>query len=70
MNTELRFLVPGMTCGHCVSAVEEELRKIDGVTAVAIDLDSKVVVVGGTELTFAAVHAAVNEAGYEAIEVP
>ena len=44
---ELRFLVPGMTCGHCVAAVDEELRKVEGVTAVAIDLESKVVVVVG-----------------------
>jgi len=57
-----------MTCSHCVAAVDEELRKIEGVTAVAIDLDSKVVVVGGSEVTFAAVAAAVDEAGYEAIE--
>ena len=67
--TELRFLVPDMTCGHCVAAVDEELRKINGVAAVAIDLDSKVVVVAGTGITFADASAAVHEAGYEAIEV-
>ena len=66
--SEIRFLVPGMTCGHCVAAVDEELRRIDGVTAVAIDLESKVVVVNGTGVTFADVRAAVDEAGYEAIE--
>ena len=65
---ELRLLVPDMTCGHCVEAVEEELRKIEGVSAIAIDLESKVVVVGGLGLTFASARAAVKEAGYEAIE--
>ncbi len=66
---ELRFLVPGMTCGRCVEAVEQELRKIDGVSAIAIDLESKVVMVGGTGVTFAAAQAAVDEAGYAAVEV-
>ncbi len=67
--SELRFLVPGMTCSHCVTAVDEELRRIQGVTAIAIDLESKVVVVGGIAVTFEAAKAAVDEAGYEAIQI-
>lgn len=51
-----------MTCGHCVSAITEEVVAVDGVTLVEIDLDSKIVsVTGGDD---AAVIAAIDEAGY------
>ena len=32
------YLVSGMTCGHCVSAVTDEIGKLDGVTGVEVDL--------------------------------
>lgn len=64
---ELRFSVPGMTCGHCVAAVDGEVRKIDGVEGVDIDLDTKAVVVRGRGIDWAAVEAAVDEAGYEVV---
>jgi copper chaperone len=60
------FHVTGMTCGHCVSAVTEEVGAIAGVTHVAVDLVSGRVTVGsGREVTTAEVAAAVDEAGYE-----
>ncbi|MCB0905537.1 MAG: heavy-metal-associated domain-containing protein, partial [Nocardioidaceae bacterium] len=34
------FQVTGMTCGHCVSAVEEEVGAIADVTDVTVDLAS------------------------------
>lgn len=37
------FAVTGMTCGHCASAVTSELKALDGVTDVQVEL-----VVGGT----------------------
>jgi len=36
MSQELK--VRGMTCGHCVHAVTEELTALDGVSAVSVDL--------------------------------
>ncbi len=65
--SELRFSVPGMTCGHCVAAVSEEVGKVPGVTAVSVDLDSKAVVVTGAPLDREAIWAAVDEAGFEAV---
>lgn len=65
--TTLTFTVPGMTCGHCTAAVEGELRKIDGVSEVSVDLDSKGVVVTGDSIDWSAVEAAVDEAGYEIV---
>lgn len=60
------YTVHGMTCGHCVSAVESELARIDGVTQVHADLDTGAVqITSETTVDPAAVAAAVDEAGYE-----
>ena len=34
------YTVVGMTCGHCVNAVTEEVSQVPGVTAVDVDLAS------------------------------
>lgn len=36
--TTAAFAVTGMTCGHCIAAVTEELSTLPGITAVAVDL--------------------------------
>ncbi|WP_068273661.1 heavy-metal-associated domain-containing protein [Aldersonia kunmingensis] len=61
------FTVTGMTCGHCVSAVREEVGNIAGVETVDVDLESgRLVIESGTPLADADVIAAVDEAGYQA----
>ena len=60
------YTVTGMTCGHCVSAVSEEVGGLPGVTEVAVDLPTgAVTVTSDAPLDDAAVAAAVEEAGYE-----
>ena len=65
------YTVRGMTCGHCVTAVTEEISAIPGVSEVTIELveggDSAVIVASDAELELEAVRAAVDEAGYELI---
>jgi copper chaperone len=63
----LRFAVPGMTCGHCVAAVRAEIEKLPGVRSIDIDLESKAVVVNGTDVDPDAVRAAIDAAGYESV---
>ena len=65
METRL-YVVPGMHCGHCVAAVEEEVSAVPGVESVTVDLESKRVEVAGEALEDAAIRAAIEEAGYEA----
>lgn len=60
------YRVPGMTCEHCRAAVIEQLSAVPGVESVAVDLDAKLVRVGGASLEDAALRAAMDEAGYEA----
>ena len=58
--------VKGMTCDHCVRAVSDELSRLDGVAAVAVDLASgEVTVTSSAPLADAAVRGAIDEAGYE-----
>ena len=67
--SELRFQVPGMTCGHCVNAVKTELAAVAGVESVEVDLDTKNVVVLGSQIEVSSVIAAVDEAGYEVVGI-
>ena len=66
MNVQT-YSVTGMTCGHCVSAVAEELKALDGVTGVDVDLDaggaSSVTVTSQAPLDDARVAAALDDAG-------
>lgn len=65
----------GLTCGHCVNAVTEEVSAIEGVSNVTVDL-----VTGGTstltltadrEVSKDALAAAVDEAGdYQLTDAP
>ncbi|MEX5235777.1 heavy-metal-associated domain-containing protein [Kocuria arenosa] len=60
--------VSGMTCGHCVMSVTEELTELEGVESVDVDLVaggvSPVVVTSTRELSEDEVEKAVEEAGY------
>ena len=59
------FTVSGMTCGHCVSSVTEEVGAIDGVRKVDVVLETgAVTVTSAAPLSVDAVAAAVDEAGY------
>ncbi|MCK6079544.1 cation transporter [Microbacterium sp. EYE_5] len=62
------ILVTGMTCGHCVASVKEELSEVDGVEAVSVELvkggASRVTVHSATPVDDDAMTAAVEEAGY------
>jgi copper chaperone CopZ len=64
---ERTYVVEGMTCDHCVHAVRTEIGAIDGVDRVEVDLATKLVTVRGEGIDDAAVQAAVDEAGYEAV---
>ena len=66
MSTTTTITVDGMTCGHCVNAVQTEVGKLDGVTDVAVDLASgQVTITADPAPDAAALREAVEEAGYE-----
>lgn len=60
------YRVGGMTCEHCVQAVEREVARLQGVSRVEVDLSAGTVAVDSDEpLDETVVRAAVDEAGYE-----
>jgi copper chaperone CopZ len=65
MSTTVNVAVTGMTCAHCASSVSKEIRGIDGVTDVEVNVGTgRVVVHADRDLDAAAIDAAVQEAGY------
>jgi copper ion binding protein len=60
------FTVTGMTCGHCVASVEEEVSEVPGVRDVRVELATGLLTVSSEgAVDAAAVEAAVAEAGYQ-----
>jgi copper chaperone len=64
--TTSTFAVTSMTCEHCVRAVAEEVRRIEGVAEVTVDLPTGALTISSSEpIDDAAVAEAVEEAGYQ-----
>jgi len=59
----MKFNVPDMTCGHCVSTVTKAVKALDAAADVKADLAAKTVTVE-TSAPAAAVSKALDEAGY------
>lgn len=65
MSITVEVKVVGMTCGHCVNAVTEEVSAVAGVDSVNVDLESgQVTISSDTSLDLDEVEAAIVEAGY------
>ena len=65
MSDTITYTVPGMSCGHCESAVKSKVSAVEGVENVDVDLDTKLVAVTGTNLTDESLRAAIDDAGYD-----
>jgi copper ion binding protein len=66
MSETRTFTVTGMTCGHCVASVTEEVGEVEGVESVDVVLETGAVTVTSSQpVDDAAVRAAVEEAGYQ-----
>ncbi len=61
---EQSYKVEGMTCAHCVAAVEQEVGGVAGAREVSVELASGSLTVRGDGVDPAAVRAAVEDAGY------
>ncbi|HQT73037.1 MAG TPA: heavy metal translocating P-type ATPase [Acidiphilium sp.] len=62
----LELAIEGMTCASCVGRVERALRKVPGVTRVAVNLSNETARVSGIGLDEAVLIDAVERAGYGA----
>lgn len=68
---ETKLSISGMTCGHCVASVTEELSAVEGVQDVQVDLVadgvSTAVVTSSEAIAPALLGEAVAEAGYTVV---
>lgn len=69
MTTQtIAVAVAGMTCGHCVRSVQEELTALPGVTDVHVELVagglSRITITTSVPIDDEDIAAAVEEAGY------
>lgn len=63
--SQVQLKIDGMSCGHCVAAVENSLKAISGVENVTVDLDSGSAIVEGTA-DIQILLSAIEQEGYEA----
>jgi len=63
-SEQLTYSVTGMSCDHCVAAVNAEVSELPGVSGVDVDLASGLVTVRGSDIDGQAVRTAVEAAGY------
>lgn len=69
MTTE-HFLVPEISCQHCVNAITKEVRALPGVANVVVNLNTKDVQVDhDAQVSTGEVIKAINEAGYDEVSV-
>ena len=43
------FTVPNISCGHCANTIEREVKEIQGVTAITVEVESKMVKIEWSE---------------------
>ncbi len=63
------IIIDGMSCKHCVVAVERALEELENVSKVKVYLDDKKAEVYGENLDDLLLKEAVDEAGYKVIEI-
>ena len=67
MSKQIKLSVNGMSCGHCVAAVEKSIAAVDGVEDAVVSLEEGTAVVSGTADADSLI-AAITQAGYSATE--
>ncbi|WP_043929893.1 copper chaperone CopZ [Bacillus sp. EB01] len=61
--------VEGMSCGHCVKAVEGSVGKLDGVERVLVDLSAKTVAVeyNNDSVSLDKIKETIEDQGYDVV---
>lgn len=66
---EKKILIEGMSCSHCVSHVKEALSGIEGVLSVAVNLEGKYALVNVNNVTDEQLKEAIEDEGYDVVEI-
>lgn len=64
---QITLKVEGMSCGHCVKAVESSVEELAGVTAVKVDLENGLVDIAFNEgeVSVEAIKETIDDQGYD-----
>ena len=63
------IFIGGMHCQHCVKAVNDALKALPGITSVTVSLEDNVATVSGPAPDDAAIKAAIEDTGFDVIEI-
>jgi uncharacterized membrane protein YraQ (UPF0718 family)/copper chaperone CopZ len=64
-KNEKVFNIEGMTCNHCKSSVEKNLSQLNQIEFVEADLNSKTVLVKGSNIQTSEIERSINDLGFE-----
>lgn len=67
MAKTIELDITGMTCDHCVKAVTNALKDVQGVSDAVVSLEKKLATVTAEVVELPALLAAVEEEGYTAV---
>ena len=67
MTEKIQLKVEGMSCGHCVKAVNEGVGELNGIESVQVNLEEGLVDVAydASKVNTAAISSAIEEQGYD-----
>ena len=63
------IFIGGMHCEHCGKAVSDALKALPGITSVTVSLEDNVATVSGPDPDDAAIKAAIEDTGFDVIEI-
>ncbi len=66
--TTVQMKISGMSCGHCVGAVQKALARVAGVEVEKVEIGSATIRFDPATVTMQAVRDAVEDTGYEVVE--
>lgn len=61
----IKFDITGMSCGHCVKAVEKALATLDGVKTDSVTIGTATVTMDPAKLSADRITAVIEDAGYK-----
>ncbi|OFX59373.1 MAG: hypothetical protein A2046_01365 [Bacteroidetes bacterium GWA2_30_7] len=64
----IKITVNGMTCNHCKATVENNIKKIDGISDAVVDLSKNEVSISGENIDLSKIKNVVDGLGYEFVE--
>ena len=63
------MIIEGMSCGHCKSSVEDALKSLDSVESVEVLLDEGRAIVKGDRLDDGSLKEAIDDIGFDVLEI-